>query len=134
MALLTPYLHFSGDAREAMTFYASVFGGEPQFMTFGSGGMPGADPDAIMHSYLGADEIELMGSDLPADERFDAFRKNGNITLSLSGPDEARLTELWDALSAGGEITTPLAKAPWGASYGDFIDRFGIRWLVNIGA
>ena len=35
MALLNPYLNFEGNAREAMEFYASVFGGEATFSTFG---------------------------------------------------------------------------------------------------
>lgn len=31
---LTPYLQFDGDAAEAMRFFASVFGGDLQMMTF----------------------------------------------------------------------------------------------------
>ena len=26
----------------------------------------------------------------------------------------------------------PLAKAPWGDTFGMCVDRFGINWLVNI--
>ena len=35
--LLNPYLHFDGNAREAMEFYASVFGGTATISTFGEG-------------------------------------------------------------------------------------------------
>ena len=36
---LNPYLHFEGVARDAITFYAAVFGGEPSVMTYGEMGM-----------------------------------------------------------------------------------------------
>lgn len=38
---LNPYLHFNGNARDAMTFYQSVFGGDLDVMTFGDQGMDG---------------------------------------------------------------------------------------------
>jgi len=28
----------------------------------------------------------------------------------------------------------PLARQAWGDEYGSFIDKFGIQWMVNIGA
>ena len=43
------------------------------------------------------------------------------------------LTELFTKLSAGGEVLVPLAKQPWGDVYGQFTDKFGIRWQFNIG-
>ena len=33
--LLNPYITFGGNAREAIEFYRSVFGGEVKIMTFG---------------------------------------------------------------------------------------------------
>ncbi|MFD6072692.1 VOC family protein, partial [Amycolatopsis lurida] len=36
---LNPYLSFAGDARQAMEFYKSVFGGELTLNTFGESGM-----------------------------------------------------------------------------------------------
>ena len=35
-ARLNPYLHFTGNAREAMGFHRSVLGGELDVMTFGN--------------------------------------------------------------------------------------------------
>lgn len=130
---LNPYLHFPGTAREAMAFYAGVFGGAPEVLTFGAAGMPGVDPEGVMHSYLRGDNgFELMGADIPEQPGFDDYRSRGNVTISLSGDDEAALTGYWERLVEGGVIGQPLSKAPWGDSYGDFTDRFGIRWLVNI--
>ena len=57
-----------------------------------------------------------------------------NVSLSLSGDDEGALKGYWDKLSAGGKITMPMSKAPWGDLFGMFTDKFGINWLVNITA
>lgn len=128
---LTPYLNFGGTAREAMEYYASIFGGTPEVMTFGQGGMEGVDPDLVMHSSLvGGNGFRIFGADAPP--AMGPTPVAGNITMSLSGDDEQALTGYWQALSDGGTVRTPLAQAPWGDSYGDLVDKFGIAWLVNI--
>ena len=55
-----------------------------------------------------------------------------NISVSLSGDAEGELRGYWDGLAAGGTVTVPLEKAPWGDTFGMLVDRFGIPWLVNI--
>ncbi len=40
--------------------------------------------------------------------------------------------KLYDALSEGGEVLMPLADMFWGAYFGELIDRFGVKWLVNV--
>ncbi len=61
-----------------------------------------------------------------------SYNPGDNISISLSGDDEPELTGFWDKLSAGGKVTMPLAKAPWGDMFGMLTDKFGINWLVNI--
>lgn len=128
---LNPYLSFDNTARAAMDFYKSVFGGTLTLTTFAEGGMADNSDDAakIMHGQLETpDGYWLMGADTPAS--MGAPRPNGAV--SLSGDDEARLTAQWSGLSDGATITIPLAKAPWGDSFGMLVDRFGVPWLVNI--
>jgi PhnB protein len=52
--------------------------------------------------------------------------------MSLSGDDESRLSGWYERLATGGTVTMPLAKAPWGDTFGMCVDRFGVNWLVNI--
>jgi hypothetical protein len=48
---LNPYLSFNGNARRAMEFYASVFGGKLAFNTFAEfGAEDSPDADLIMHT------------------------------------------------------------------------------------
>jgi PhnB protein len=128
---LNPYLSFRGEARDAMNFYQSVFGGELNVMTFGDmGGMgvPESESDQVMHSSLDGGSVQLMGSDVPSHMEGDF--SNGRI--SLSGDDADTLRGWFDGLAADGTVNVPLEKAPWGDWFGDLTDRFGVSWMVNI--
>jgi PhnB protein len=128
---LNPYVHFRGNAREALEFYRSVLGGELQLMTFAQVGSD--DPELaeqIMHGQLETPGgYTLMGSDTPADM---AHNPGDNFTISLSGDDAEELRGYFEKLSAGGSVHTPLQKQMWGDEFGAFNDKFGIPWLVNI--
>jgi len=129
---LNPYINFNGNAKEAMEFYENVFGGKLTMSTFKEGGMSHdpSETDKIMHAMLIADNgITLMASDTP--KGWD-YKSGNNISVSLSGENEAELKGYWDKLSAGAKIDQPLEKAPWGDMFGMLTDKFAIHWMVNI--
>lgn len=131
--ILNPYLGFRGNAREAMDFYKSVFGGELTRSTFAEmhASEDPAEQDKIMHSQLTAGALNLMASDTPNSM---PYTPGDNFSISLSGTaaDDAELRGYWDKLAVGGTIVQPLAVAPWGDAFGMVTDRFGVLWLVNI--
>ena len=129
---LNPYLSFRDDAREAMEFYKSVFGGELTVSTFGEFGASDdpAEKDKVMHAQLESPGgLVLMGADTP--NSMD-YTRGDNISVSLSGEDDAELTGYWEKLSESGTVQEPLSKAPWGDSFGMCADKYGVNWLVNI--
>jgi PhnB protein len=129
---LNPYLNFRGSAREAMAFYQSVFGGSLESNTFAEFNVSDdpSESDQIMHSQLTAPNgFVLMAADVP--KKMD-LKEGSQISISLSGDDETELTGYWQKLIDGGTVVEPLAKAPWGDSFGMAVDRFGIAWLINI--
>lgn len=129
---LNPYLNFRDNAREALAFYHSVFGGEltaSTFAEFHASDDP-AEADKIMHGQITAPgSLVLMASDTP--NSMD-YQPGNNYSVSLSGDDESTLRGYWDKLSADGTVTMPLNKAPWGDTFGMCVDKFGVQWLVNI--
>jgi PhnB protein len=129
---LNPYLSFRDNAREAMEFYKTVFGGKLEMQTFKefhASQDPGED-NKIMHSMLTADNgIVFMASDTPNNME---YRTGTNMSMSLSGDNETELKGYYEKLLAGGTIGMPLEKAPWGDMFGMFTDKFGVSWLVNI--
>jgi len=127
---LNPYLGFGDNARQAIEFYRSVFGGELTISTFGESGLgDAAEADKVMHSQLETPSgFTLMASDTPAGMP----SQGGNGSISLSGDDDAELRGYWEKLSDSGTVIEPLAVAPWGDAFGMLTDKFGVRWLVNI--
>jgi PhnB protein len=126
---LNPYLSFAGKAREALTFYQTIFGGEATFSTFGEAGVPSAPSEGIMHAQLTVDGKPLiMASDGMDDKEFKGF------SLSLSGTAGEELRNYFDKLAEGGQITKPLEKESWGDEFGMVVDKFGVNWMFNITA
>ena len=132
-ATLNPYISFAGEARAAMERYRDVFGGDLTLNTYGDFGQAGTPiEDLIMHGMLRTSSgFTLMGADTPPGMDHEP---GGAITISLSGEDEAELRGYWDGLSDGGDVTLPLERQMWGDLFGQCTDRFGVNWMVNIGA
>jgi PhnB protein len=133
---LNPYISFKNNAREAIEFYRSVFGGELTINTFADlHASQGPDEDnLVMHSMLAIPGgLTLMASDTTSRM---PHNPGDNMSVSLSGEseDEELLKGWWAKLMDGGKETMPLAKAVWGDSFGMGVDRYGIAWLVNITA
>lgn len=131
---LSPYLSFRDEARAAMEFYHSVFGGELTLSTFGDfhASENAVEAGKIMHGQLVADDLHLMGADTPNEMPYEA---GTNFAVSLTGgpEDEATLRGYWDALADDGDVTMPLEPSPWGDIFGLLTDRFGVQWMVDIG-
>jgi len=129
---LNPYITFKDNAREAMEFYKSVFGGKLTMSTFKEyqASQDRSQDNKIMHAQLEADNgITFMAAD-SLDSM--GYQEGSNISVSLSGDNEAELSSYFQKLSAGGKISEPLQKAPWGDTFGMVTDKFGINWMVNI--
>lgn len=141
MSRTSTYLNFPRNTEAAFQFYRSVFGGEfggAGISRFGdmpqAEGMPSlatGDEQLILHIEL---EIlgghVLMGTDAPETMGFQLNFGN-NISLNLEPDTRSETIKLFEALSEGGTITTPLQEMFWGAYFGSCIDRFGIQWTFN---
>jgi PhnB protein len=129
---LNPYIHFNGNAREAMEFYQRALGGDLTISTFAEGGMPSDPEDAnkIMHAQLDLPNGEvLMASDTMAGQPAPPV---AGISMSLSGDEDDELTGYYERLLDGGTAVEPLVEAPWGDKFGILTDRYGLTWFVNI--
>ncbi len=135
MPSLNPYLSFKNEARQAMEYYQSVFGGELMVNTFSE--YPGmvedpAENDLVMHAQLETPEgFVLMGADTPSGM---PYEKPAGMSVSVSGDDEASLQSYWDKLADGGTVVMPFDTPPWGGRFGMLKDRFGIDWMVAVNA
>lgn len=128
------HLNFRGDARPALEFYQSVFGGELAMITYQDAHnvQSPAEADQLMWGQVAADNgFRIMAYDVPSTQPWD--RGRNSFFVSVRGRDVAEITELWQKLSDGGTVLAALAPAAWAPLYGMLDDRFGITWVVDVG-
>ena len=127
---LNPYLNFPGNAREAMTYYQGIFGGELTISTFAEFGMAEMHAEGTMHSQLIHPNFTLMASDaMPGAEQTWGGTRN---YIAFMGDDPDTLLGWYRALAADGKPGMPLEVQVWGDMYGDVMDKFGIEWMFNV--
>lgn len=129
----SPYLMFSGTCREAMTFYAGVFGATDLMFMANSAApedqRPPGDPSGVMHSQFSiAGGTPLMASDLPEGMTGGA----GGFSVYHEAPTLAEAARLFAALATGGQVFMPLGPTFWSPAFGGCMDRFGISWMVTV--
>lgn len=128
MSGLVPYLHFDGTAREALTFYQSVFGGELELYTYGEFSRTDGPKEAIAHGALSG-LVTLFAADAAPGEESVAM---AGVEFSLLGTASAEeLTAWFGTLADGGEVVDALQQRPWGDYDGIVSDRYGVRWLIG---
>lgn len=128
MTGLTPYLSFPGTAREALTFYQGVFGGELVLNTLADFGRDDGPADAIAHGMLQG-KVELFASDSGPHET--SLRLEGVLFSLLGAADPATLEAWFAALCEDGSDIDQLQLRPWGDHDGQVTDQFGVRWLIG---
>ncbi len=136
MLSTNPYLHFMGNAEEAMNFYKSVFGGA--FIIFqryrevpGGEKLPPADQEKMMHislvtdkgiSFMASDAVDPMGNHLTA---------GNNYHICIQAESETEVDKLFTGLSKNGMVEMPPNTTFWGAYFAMCKDQFGIQWMIN---
>jgi PhnB protein len=131
-SVLNPYINFNGNARQALEFYASVFGGTLNVNTFADFGQKDSpDAEKIMHGQLETEAgYTIMAADQPSE--MGEYSGMHGFGVSLSGDDGDLLRGYWEKLCDGGTEVMPMQKQAWGDEFGMCTDKFGVTWLVNI--
>lgn len=160
----TTHLNFDGQARAALEFYQSVFGGSITIASYADFGMPAEVPGA-QNVVFGQVESEggfrVMAYDIPgqaggvpvaagaaagapvagAAVAGAGTRRENGVTLtdqpffvSVRGETLAEVEAYWSALSVGASIVEPLAASAWSPGFGMLTDAFGVTWILDVAA
>jgi PhnB protein len=129
----TVHLNFRGDARAALGFYHSVFGGDQMLITYADAhaAQNPAEADQIIWGQVASpDGFHVMAYDVPSAMGWNP----GEIPffVSVRGDDADQLTSLWGKLSAGGTIKQPFGPSGFSPLYGMVTDPFGVTWVVDL--
>ncbi|MFF5110829.1 VOC family protein [Streptosporangium sp. NPDC000509] len=144
----TTHLNFRGDARAALEFYQTVFGGRLTTITYGDFGMPKDMPDAdkIVFGQVAADNgFAVMAYDVPGQAPAAAVpaattREHGmtltgeRFFVSVRGETAEEVGALWDRLADGADLIEKYGPSQWAPGFGMLTDRFGVTWILDVAA
>ncbi|MBM7566670.1 VOC family protein [Paenibacillus sacheonensis] len=129
---LTPYFVMNGNAQEAIEFYERALGASVLFkQTFGE--MP-SNPDYPLpdsaNNLIGHAMIKVGESDLMFSDTFggDEARIGNQVTICITLQDVEEAHRIFNALSDGGQVVTPLMETHFSPAYGSVTDKFGITF------
>ncbi len=131
----TAHINFRGQAREALEFYRSVFGGDAMIATYADIHQveDPAQADSVAWGQVQAPSgFRVMAYDVQTAKPYDQGANAFYIALHGTDPDEIRAQ--WDGLADGATILTPLAPTAFAPLYGMLTDRFGVTWIIDVAA
>ncbi|SDG61666.1 PhnB protein [Lentzea fradiae] len=141
------HLNFRGQAREALEFYASVFGGRATVVTYGDFGMPAEVPgsaNVVFGEVVAENGFRVMAYDVPGENRpvevaEPATRRENGTTvtaerffLSVRGESADEVTPVWKGLAEGATVIEEFGPAQWSPGFGMLTDRFGVTWVIDV--
>lgn len=126
---LHPYLIFPGNATEAIRHYTESLGIEhTEIKRYKDSPMKHepSQSEWVIHcelTYKG--ETLAMVCDAPNEG------SSNHIQLSLNYDSLEPMELAFAKMSKAGKVTLPLKKEFWNATFGQFVDQFGIHWMMN---
>ena len=141
----TAHLNFDGEAREALAFYQSVFGGQTTIATYGDFGMPTDAPGAdhvVFGQVVAENGFRVMAYDVPhpgtGTTAGKTTRENGvtmtteRFFLSVRGESVEEVGGFWEKLCDGATVVEAFGPAQWAPAFGMLTDRFGVTWILDV--
>ena len=133
-----PYLFFDGRCEEALDFYRSALGAEVTSLhrfkdspePHAPGMIPPGAENKVMHASFRVGSTTVLASD----GRCTGHPSFQGFSLSLTVPNDAEAERLFAALGQGGQVQMPLSKTFFSSHFGMVADRFGVSWMVYVGA
>jgi predicted 3-demethylubiquinone-9 3-methyltransferase (glyoxalase superfamily) len=111
-----PCLWFDGKAKEAASFYCSVFKNAK---------ITEENPMVVKFELDGLPVIGLNGGP--------AFKINPSISFFVTCISLEEIESTWARLLEGGHAMMPLDKYPWSEKYGWVVDKYGMTWQLMLG-
>ncbi|MEV1176913.1 VOC family protein [Nonomuraea sp. NPDC049784] len=135
------HLNFRDDARAALTFYQSVFGGDVAVVTYKDAGNVQQPSEADQVMWSEADQVmwgqvaagsgfRVMAYDVPSHLPWN--QGENAFFVSVRGEAADEITAYWEKLTDGATVLQPLGPAQWAPLYGMLKDRFGVTWVLDV--
>lgn len=127
------HLNFRGNARAALAFYQTVFGGDLTIITYqdmGNVENPAEANQVVWGQVADASGPRVMAYDVPSSRPWS--QGDSPFFISLRGDTAEEVTTYWEKLAVGSTVIVPLAPSQWAPLYGMLTDPFGVTWVVDV--
>lgn len=125
---ITPHLWFDTEAKDAASFYCSVFPDSKTTSITTLRNTPSGDCDVVSFALRGYSFMAISAGPL--------FKFNPSVSFIINfDPSQdkdakTRIDEVWAKLSEGGKVLMPLEKYPFSERYGWIQDKYGLSWQL----
>lgn len=134
--MITVYLSFNGNTREALDYYVNIFNATDVFiMSFSD--MP-EDPDYPltddMKDLIAYSNFKTFAGEISMSDNMPGTitTPNESFWISVESEDEEELRRTFNSLAADGEIIMPMAPTFFSPLYGQVKDKYGFYWMFLI--
>ncbi|AMY18023.1 MULTISPECIES: glyoxalase/bleomycin resistance/extradiol dioxygenase family protein [Nocardiaceae] len=127
------HVNLRGNAREALEFYQSVFGGELTAFPYGdtpSGQGPDQADQVAWGEVSTPDGFRIMAYDIQ--DSLEYHPGENAFYSALRSPDADVITAAFTGLSAGATVLVPLGPVGFSPLYGKLVDKFGVVWILDV--
>ncbi len=124
MQKIVPHLWFDTQAKEATSFYTSLFKDSVIDNIRTITGTPSGDCDIV--------NFTLAGQEFMAISAGPFFKFNPAISLFTVFDNEAEITNVWNKLVEGGKVLMEFGTYPWAQKYGWLQDKYGLSWQLSM--
>lgn len=129
----TAHLNLRGDARQALGFYQSVFGGQLAIVSYADAHnvTDPAEADQVMWGEVRSDSgFRIMAYDVP---KHTPWEPGANaFFVAVQGATTDDISGYWNKLADAATIVQPLAPSPWAPLSGMLTDRHGVTWVLSV--
>lgn len=123
MQKIVPHLWFDREAKEASSFYTSLFPDSKVISVRTITGTPSGDCDIISFKLAGKDFMSISAGPV--------FKLNPSVSLFVAFESETEIEEVWSKLRGGGKVLMAYDTYPWAHKYGWLEDRYGLSWQLS---
>ena len=130
--MITPYITFNGQCKEAIAFYRSIFTcEEPKVLPYGDYMPEGSKtPPELLREWVMHGEMVINGTNVWLADEALPVNIGDNIKLSATVKTGKEAQDIFTALSVDGNVTLPPTETFYSVFHGAVIDKFGINWNI----
>ncbi|WP_017445329.1 VOC family protein [Gayadomonas joobiniege] len=139
--LVTPYINFNGNCKEALAFYNKAMGANTKFMMTWAEApdmddknqppeyeLPDDLENSILHASFEIGGHEIMACDVPAKE----YKKAQGVSISIAFDSLNEIERVYSELAADGDVSMPLTETFWAERFAMVTDKYGVPWMLNL--